>query len=397
MSNANNPWLVMLLLLSVPFWAACGSGSARDQEAAGDVAETDEQEQGAAAERSEAVVTLTEAAARTAALEVTVAEQVTAPFGSATGAIPAQVEFDPARVALVSPRAAGRIERLLVVEGDAVRAGEPVAYLLSTAFLTAQDDLVQAVRRARLLEGTADEEGATALVDAAVRRLRLMGVDPPLIDRIAQEGMPEDFLPVNAPFSGRIVEAHALVGAAVEPGSPIFTLVDLSVVNVAAEVPEWLLPRVRRGQAVAVRLAAYPDVRLAGRVTRIKDQLDRETRTATALIEVSNPEGLLRPGMFASVELRTARGEAAGAPRAVIIPASAVVMDGAERYAFVEVGERTYERRAVVVSSLAGDEDRVIVHSGVDAGERVVARGAFTLKAELDKSALGEEHSGTVP
>jgi membrane fusion protein, heavy metal efflux system len=335
------------------------------------------------------VVTLSEAAMRTAGIETAPAADRTVSGLETTAAVPGQVEFDPARVALISPRLAGRIERLTVVEGDPVRAGQAVVEILSTAFLTAQHDLIQAVRRARLLEGSADAEGAAALADAARQRLRLMGAGGPLIDSIVDEGRPRDVLPIGAPFNGRITQAHALSGAAVEAGSPIFTLADLSIVNVAASVPERSIRDVRIGQPVTVTLAAYPDRRWDGKVVRIKAELDRETRTAVALIQVANEDGSMRPGMFASIRLGNVAGSRS-ASSALAIPASAIVTDGEERYVFVEIGERSYERRIVDVSQIAGGDGSFAVHSGLAAGERVVIRGAFTLKAELAKATFGE-------
>lgn len=305
--------------------------------------------------------------------------------GADGAAVPGQVEFDPARVALVSPRTSGRIERLGAVEGDRVQAGHTLAWVLSPAFLTAQTDYVQAVRRADLLEGTADEQGARTLVDAARRRLELIGADSAVIASLRAGESPLDLITVNAPFSGSIIEAHSLTGAAVEPGSPIFTLADLSVVNVIAEVPERSLAMLRRGQTARIELTAYPDAPVQGVVERIREELDPEMRTAHAVLRVPNPRGLLRPGMFASVHLHA---DAEGARTTLpVIPADAVVTEGAERFVFVEVGPRAFERRNVDVEAIGPGE--VAVRAGLAAGDRVVTRGAFTLKSELAKGEFG--------
>lgn len=335
------------------------------------------------------IARLTEEAVRTAGIQVAPAETRAIAEGAVADVIPGQVEFDPARMALISPRSSGRIERLTVVEGESVQGGQPVAYLLSTEFLTAQQDLIQAARGARRLQGTSDQEGADALVEAARRRLRLLGAGSSLIDRIVEDGERLDFLPVTAPFAGRIVEAHVLAGAGVEPGDPIFTLADLSVVFVAAEVPERLLRHLRVGQEVAVGFSAYPNRQARGRVARIKDELDRDTRTATALIQVENAGRDLRPGMFASVRLGAVT-EAVSEP-VVVVPEPAVILDGPDRYVFVEIGQRAYERRMVEVEPLAGDDDVQVVRSGLEAGEPVVVRGAFALKSDLEKDAFGDD------
>jgi RND family efflux transporter MFP subunit len=385
--------LLLALLAAVACSDAGGEGEAHTDEHGAESAHADEHGDEHGDEHSEGGaagrVTLTEAGARTAGIEVAPvqAEQGAGALGGLE--VPGQVEFDPARVALVSPRAAGRIERLAAVEGDRVGAGQPVAYVLSPAFLTAQNDFLQATRRAELLAGTQDEQGARALAVAARRRLQLLGASPALVARLQQTGQPLDLLPVPAPFAGSIVEMQALPGSAVEPGSPIFKIADLSVVNVTAEVPERALPNLHTGQAAAIRLAAYPSLQFTGRVERIRDELNPETRTAKAVIRVANAERTLRPGMFASVSLPGLSGgqPAAAATSALTVPASAVVTDGAERYVFVEVGPRAYERREVQVAPASGD--RVAVTAGLAAGDRVVTRGAFTLKSELGKAGFG--------
>jgi RND family efflux transporter MFP subunit len=337
-------------------------------------------------------VTLTEPAFATARIEVTPAAADAGGAGGGGVEIPGQVDFDPARVALVSPRVGGRIERLAAVPGDRVGAGQAVAYITSPAALSAQNDLVLAARRAELLAGTQDAEGARALVAAARRRLQLLGVSRAAMDRLAAGGQPSPVIAVPAPFAGSVIESLALPGAAVEPGTPIFKIADLSTVNVAADVPERALPSLRVGQTATVRLAAYPDFRAAGRVERVGDVVDPSTRTVKALVRVPNPARTLRPGMFASVALDLPAGMGGGGAApvrvAVTVPESALVTDGDTRYVFVEVGARTYERRAVEIAPGA-PAGRVGVLSGIQPGERVVTRGAFTLKSELGKAGFG--------
>jgi RND family efflux transporter MFP subunit len=381
------------ILVAILGTAACSSGADVPPPADDLAAERDEgDDQAGEDEHADETgrVELGEAAFANAGIVVSdVATREVAVAGTSGEAVPGRVEFDPARVVLVSPRTAGRIERLGAVEGDRVQAGQTLAWVLSPAFLTAQTDFTQAVRRADLLAGTDDEQGARALADAARRRLALLGADSSVIERLRAGEPPLDLIPVSSPFAGSIVEAHTLTGAAVEAGSPIFTLADLSVVNVIAEVPERSLAMLRRGQAARVELAAYPDSPVQGTVERIRERLDPETRTAHAVLRVPNPRGLLRSGMFASVRLQAdANGRRVALP---VVPAEAVVMDGEERYVFVEVGPRTFERRDVDVEPIGGGE--VVVRAGLSAGERVVTRGAFTLKSELAKGEFGgHEH-----
>ena len=352
-----------------------------------------------------ATVTLSEAAMTTAQIQVEPVRPGTPALATSGLEVPAQVEFDPRRVAVVSPRTDGRIERLNVVEGDRVGAGQVVAVLNSREFLVAQSDLQQAARRAAVLSGSPDAAGASALVQAARRRLVLLGVPDREIARVEGGGETALYLPLVAPFSGSIVKAHVLAGQAAHAGDPVFTIADLSVVDVIAEIPERSLSMVRVGQGASVSVAAFPEQPFAGRVERLRDELNPETRTVRAVIHVANTNARLRAGMFATVRLTVASNTVPGLRTAgegetvmLTIPESAVVTDGDKRFVFVQTAPRTFERREVQTSPVAPPGSSmvnsafVLVRSGLRAGERVVTRGAFTLKSELAKAGLGHDH-----
>jgi RND family efflux transporter MFP subunit len=346
-------------------------------------------------------VTLSEAGYQTAQIAVESPRVEPSALAGAGLEVAGQVELDPARVALISPRTAGRVERLLVVPGDRVRAGETVALLYSPAYITAQADLIQALRRAATLTGTGDAEGAQALASAARRRLQLLGVAEESIAALQNSGSPSDLLHVVAPFDGSVLERQALAGTAVEVGSPLFTIADLSAVNAAAAIPEHALRNVRIGQKASIQVSSYPERRFAGQVTRLSDQIDSTRRTAKALIRIANPERLLKPGMFATVVLDEParaptgnRGKPGAPSSALSVPATAVLSDTEERYVFVQVGPRSFERRPIEVvtgtASVMGGE-RILVVSGLVPNELVVTRGAFILKSELAKSSFAED------
>ena len=389
--------LVGLAVLTI---AAVGATRCSGREADGQHSVAEQQE--AEGPPSENRVTLSEAAFETAGILVEQVRQEARGGAAGDIEVPGEVAFDQTRVALISPRTSGRIEHVAVVDGDRVTAGATIALLLSPAFLTAQAEFTRAVQRAERLAGTADAEGARALADAAGRRLRLLGVPETEIARLGGGGEPADFLVVTAPFAGSIVAVQALPGAAVDAGTPIAKIADLSVVTVVVDLPERAVPAVRPGQRAVVRLAALPGTVLEGRIERIRDELDPATRTVKALIRVPNPDRRLKAGMFATVTLATSEPAATergtgGGSGALTVPATAVVTDGEARYVFVEVGMRTYERRAVVIepptsAGLPRPTARAAVRDGLVAGDRVVTHGAFTLKSELAKSSFGEEH-----
>ncbi len=345
-------------------------------------------------------VTLTQAAYAAAGIVVESVRR--APAADQRGGldVPAQIAFDPTRVALITPRTSGRLERLMAAEGDQVRTGQPVAYLSSTDFLIAETDFVQARRRAAAVAATPDAAGAAALETAARRRLELIGAPAALIARLEAGAEPTILLPVSAPFGGSIIGVMALAGAVVEPGTPLFRLADLKVVNAIAHVPEPALAAVHEGQSASVSVPAFPGERFPGLVTRLRSELDSITRTAQAVVRVANPSRRLRAGMFAMVQLAAPVGSSGTASKGdsvLTIPNRAVVTEGERHYVFVEVAPLAFERRAVEVTPLVPPGgvrepgSRMVVRSGLRPDERVVVNGAFTLQSELGKSAFGEQ------
>ena len=343
-------------------------------------------------------VTLSEQAMKTAEILVEPAVSELAANAAAGLEVPGEVHFDPRRVAIISPRVDGRIEQVLAVEGDRVQEGEVVATLFTTSFVSAQTEYLLAVRRATTLAGTQDAQGAQALVDAGARRLRVLGASQSLIEQLGRSGQVREELPITAPFAGSIVEVNGIPGSAIAAGSPIFKIANLAFVDVAAAVPERALPLVRVGGRASIHLAAYPGLQFDGTVERMEQQLNETTRTVNAILHVPNTNGRLMPGMFATVRLHTpvSAGVPNTAQQIVTIPETALVNEGDQRFVFVEVGPRTFEKRGVQIATLEAPgasqplTNRVVVRAGLKAGERVVVRGAFTLKSELGKASLGE-------
>lgn len=362
-------------------------------------------EEGHAEEGTEGTLALSEAAVRVAQIRVETARpELEGGIGEEL-MLPGQVELDPRRVAIISPRLAGRLERVFVVAGDRVRSGQPVASIQSREYLAAQTELLHATRRASALEGTADGPGARAIADAARRRLNLMGVGGAEIARLVASGTPRNELALIAPFSGSILEGAALPGQSIEAGAQIFKIADLSYVDVVAAVPERAVPLVHVGQEALIELAAFPQTQFAGTVERVRDELSTETRSVGAVIHAHNPVGRLRPGMFATVRLNvrvtTLTREIGAVTRTVpilTVADGAIVTDGDKRFVFIETGPRTYARREVGVVSLAppgssrSASGRVGITRGIQAGDRVVVHGAFVLKSELAKGGLGHDH-----
>lgn len=192
-------------------------------------------------------------------------------------------------------------------------------------------------------------------------------------------------LTLYAPISGTIAERNATLGEAVERTTTLFVIESLQSVQVVASVPEREIARVRVKQRVEVTVAAYPKERFFGVVQSVGSRVDEKTRALPVRILVQNPNGRLKPDMYASVALATE-----GKVSALAVPASAIGEDGAERFVFVEEGGG-YERRDVKLGRTSSGMVEVL--SGVKAGESVVTEGVFILKSEGVKAELkGHDH-----
>jgi cobalt-zinc-cadmium efflux system membrane fusion protein len=194
----------------------------------------------------------------------------------------------------------------------------------------------------------------------------------------------EDLIPIKAPRDGVVVAREASVGMVVHPGTPLFTVSDLSTVWMMAQFPAEHLPFLRVGLAARVFEPAHPETVFAGRVTRIGEEFDAATRTATARIELPNRGGRLKPEMYAAVEV-----DAGPAAAVVGVPADALQDVNGQTVVFVRRSATRFETRPVRAGRRSGEMVEIL--SGLAAGEPVVAEGAFRVKSQLLLSSLGGE------
>jgi len=191
-------------------------------------------------------------------------------------------------------------------------------------------------------------------------------------------------IPIIAPFKGRIVERIVAVGQVVDISTKLFKLIDLSTVWVWANIYEKDLGMVKKGQEIFITVTPYPDRVFTGRITYISDTVDPATRTVKVRAELENFERLLKPEMFATVKILTGKGE-----NLLAVPESAIQREGENTIVFVVRDENTFEKRVVSIGPEVGGYNQII--SGLKEGERLVTKGAFTLKSESLKGLMEEE------
>ena len=194
---------------------------------------------------------------------------------------------------------------------------------------------------------------------------------------------------VRAPASGIVTERIVNSGAGIEAGRSLFTISNLSSVYVIANVPEAQIGTLRVGTPAEIRSASLGGNVMRGSISYIDPQLDEATRTARARIEVPNPGERLRAGMFVEVGFQTTTG--AGAGEELVVPTSAVQRIENRAIVFVPKEDEpgAFEVREV---EIGGESDGYVrVLGGVKMGERVITRGSFTLRTQMQKGEMGDD------
>lgn len=313
---------------------------------------------------------------------------------------PGRIEANPNRVSRIALPVAGRIRNVLVGLGDSVQQGQPIIVIessevpaLQAAHRQAEADLSQArtalakaeadLQRARDLfdhqaiaqkevlaaeseaaRARAALEQAEAARDEITQRLRLLGI---------HTGKMDQTVVVPATVSGKVIQISVAAGEyRSDTAEPVMTLADLSTVWVAADVPENAIRFIRVREPVSITMPAFPDQTFTGRVAAIGDVVDAETRTIKVRAELSNPQGNLRPEMFA--QIRSRQGE----QLLPVAPKGAVLQQEGRSIIYVERAEGRFQEVPVTLGWHG--PDRIAVASGIRAGDRIVVDGAMLLK-----------------
>ncbi len=288
------------------------------------------------------------------------------------------VRADETRQTEVNVRADGWIRDLRAdFTGRPVRQGETLFALYSPDLIATQNEYLLAVRgQTQAIAGQVPElrEYSARLVEAARERLRRWDMGEAEIQELEQRAAAFETIPVRSPASGVIVEKAAIEGMHVTPGQTLFRIADLSVVWVEADVYERDMAAVRIGQSATVTLDAYPDQRFTGRATYVHPFVEEQTRTMKVRFQLPNPRGLLKPGMYANVQLITS------ASSALAVPADAVLDSGSEQVVFVALGEGYFEPRRVRTGRRV--DTRVEITEGLKEGDDVATGATFFLDSE---------------
>ena len=297
-----------------------------------------------------------------------------------------RIEPDERRLFSVAAKFEGYVERLNVnATGQAVSKGQTLFEAYSPELVSAQREYAIAAQGVESLKG-ADGPALTGmkqLAQSSLQRLKNWDISEAQIKALAQSGESKRSLSFLAPASGLVMEKKAVQGMRFMPGDVLYQIADLSSVWVIADVFEQDIALVQNGAQALVSINAYPEKRFKGKVSYVYPTLKPETRTVAVRVELANPGMLLKPGMFAQVELSAATGT-----KGVTVPLSAVIDSGTRQIVLLQQGAGRFEPREVKLG--ARNDLHVQVLQGVKEGEQVVVAANFLIDAESNlKAALG--------
>ncbi|NUO87406.1 MAG: efflux RND transporter periplasmic adaptor subunit [Cupriavidus sp.] len=317
--------------------------------------------------------------------------------------LPGEIRFNDDRTAHVVPRVAGVAQAVPANLGQAVRKGEVLALIASTAVAEQRSELLAAQKREALARATYAREktlwqekisaeqdyqqARTALEEARIAvqnaRQKLTAIGAAERGGGGGGGGALNQFALRAPFDGIVVEKHLSLGEAVKEDASVFTVSDLSSVWAEFVVSARDLDRVRVGEAVTVRSSASA-TQAEGKVSYVGALLGEQTRTAKARVTLANPGTAWRPGLFVTVSVL-------GAPVQVpvTVAADAVHLVDGQSVVFVAVPDGFAVQP---VKTGRTDGKLVEVTQGLQAGARYAAANSFILKSELGKASAGHEH-----
>ena len=298
----------------------------------------------------------------------------------------AQVQIDETKIARIHVKTSGWVDQIYVdFVGKLVRKGQPLFSFYSPDLVSTQQEYLIALRAQKDL-GTSPfpevSKGSETLLQAARERLRLWDISDDQLKKLDETGQVTRDITMYSPVDGFVTKREVYEKMYLQPETELYELVDLSTVWVNAEIYEYEVPFVAVGQTAAMTLSYFPGHTYKGKVVYIYPSVDPTTRTVKVRLEFLNPDFVLKPDMFAEVQLNISQATA------LFVPREAVLDSGAEQIVFVSVGDGYFEPRKVELGARL--DDRIVVLSGLKPGERVVTSGNFLIDSESRlKNAMG--------
>jgi cobalt-zinc-cadmium efflux system membrane fusion protein len=307
--------------------------------------------------------------------------------------LPAHVAADENHTARLLSPVSGRVSALYVEPGNHVKAGQPLALLVSADASQASSDLAKATAQVAVADAAlarasdlfahhvvAQRELEQAQSDVAQSHAEQQRARERIAQLGLQSGAAHSDFTLRAPIDGVVIDRSVTLGSEVRPDAaqPLFTISSMQHVWLTANVNQREMAHVRVGTRLVFTTDAIPGHAFNATISYVSAVLDPATRTGSARAVIDNPDGALRPEMFG--EARILEFDSSATPT---IATRALITSGQETVVYVELSRGTFVRRVVHV----GDDDGkwASITSGLHAGERVVTDGSLLLDAELSR------------
>jgi Cu(I)/Ag(I) efflux system membrane fusion protein len=297
-----------------------------------------------------------------------------------------QITADETKLAHVHLKVSGWIDKVYAdYIGQLVKKGQPLFTVYSPDLVATEQEYLIARRGKQYLGNSSFPEasqGADSLLQSARERLRLWDISDDQIKKLDETGEVTRTLTFYSPINGFVTDRKVFPQTNVTPDLELYTVADLSTIWATAEIYEYEVPYVHMGQQAQMELSYFPGKTYSGRVSYIDPTVDPQTRTVKVRLDFPNPKFELKPQMFSEVRLKIDYGSQ------IVVPPDAILDSGEKQTIFVALPDGYFEPREVTIGAKL--EDKVIVLSGLKAGESIVTSGNFLIDSESRlKSAMG--------
>lgn len=291
------------------------------------------------------------------------------------------ITADETKEAHVHTKINGWVERVYAdFVGKAVKKDQPLFDLYSPDLVSTQEEFLSARK-----QGGAGAE----IAKVALERLSLWGVPAKELAILKKTGKAKRNITFHAPVDGTVIRKQAIQGMYITPEMELYHIADLSRVWIIVTLYEYDLAAVSKGDQATIELPFQPGKELSGRISYVYPEVDLETRTARARIELENSKEQLKPGMFTNVRLEKELSNA------LTIPDNAVIDTGNRKVVFVKSDASRFEPREVKTGVRVGNS--FVILSGLKAGESVVTSANFLIDAESKFQAAAAKGGQAAP
>jgi len=333
-----------------------------------------------------------------------------------------KIDWNERQLAHITSRVPGRIDKVFVdFTGIEVKKGEPLVGLYSPNLITTQQEYLLALETLEKVKESHIQEvvqNAKSLIESAKKRLLLWGITDQQIKELEKTKNPQTHLTIYSPFSGTVIKKTAVEGKYVKEGENIYSIADLSNLWMLADIYEQELSWIHDGQEVEISSLAYPSEVFIGQISFTNPYLDEKTRSVKIRVDVPNPQGKLKPGMYVDAIIKApisskketyytcpmhpeiVSDNPGECPECgmylkevegnlvLAVPKSAVLDVGARKLVYIEKDEGKYEAREVKLGPEAeamaeSKKERFFpILEGLAEGDKVVTRANFLIDSQ---------------